>query len=83
MAFTKLAGKIVVDETDLADISHNINQTGPAQHNTDFYSKSEGAEVLVDIAGAGTDYALAVSTGDAAADPWLVLDGTTAPITPA
>lgn len=84
---TKLGGKIVVTSADLADINSFVNFCGPSDSANrgvvEMFSKFEGCEVLVDILGAGTDYAIAISSGNYPASPWLILDGTSDPVTPA
>jgi hypothetical protein len=81
---TKFGGKVVVTLADLADVSSFVNFCGPSDSANrgvvEMFSKFEGCEVLVDT---GTGYAIAISTGNYPASPWLILDGTSAPATPA
>lgn len=88
MALTKIGSYVVVTSANLADIDSFANFCGPSDSasrgsGVEFFSKFKGCQVLVDIGGAHTDYCLAISSGNYPASPWVYLDGTTAPVTPA
>lgn len=82
-AIAELGKYSVVSTVDLADIDHNVNYTGPDPVSYEGVSKFEGMMVIADIGGLGTDFCFAVSEGNASASRWVLLDGTSAPITPA
>ncbi len=75
-ALTKLGDLTVVEATDLANDTHQINIRGDARVGSTGVGKRAGMLVLVKQ---GTDdYDIALALGDSATDKWIIFErGTT------
>ena len=79
---TKLGDKTVILAADIADASHPINTRAGSQYNGQAgIAKVPGRFYLRD--NGSNDYDIVTPSGDGATDPWHVLDGSGAVVTPA